>query len=311
MSSVCQQYMIHSTHRSIPSNKNELGSFQRVNSPGLPNSSLRSSFRGDKKKLEIGLITDRKLSESPKLINMISTENLRNLKRNDSIVETPQPQIQPPQMEILQKQKFKMIEKLESDRLCLKIYMSEENKNQIMFTGISKEIMASEQNKKDILQNLQQLFELGIERQNQYIKLESLEKHLNLECQQYYGINGKKLYNSNKRIATQTNDTKSIFDRSLSLSTIKDSKSNITNNIKKDIELIEQGIQKYKMQSKSKTKQKQPFGQHNCTNSIKSKSSVCKSPLLKGATSPSCKSQRKNDQRQANKVKFNTKSMHT
>ncbi|CAD8061525.1 unnamed protein product [Paramecium sonneborni] len=310
MSIVCQQYMIHSNHSSIPSNRNNLGSFQRINSPGLPNSSLRSSCRGDKKKLEIGLITDRKLSESPKLNNLISTENFRNLKRNDSIVETPQPQVQPPQMEFLLKKNYKMIEKLESDKLCLKIYMSEENKNQIMFTGISKEKMASEQNKKDILQNLQQLFELGIERQNQYIKLESLEKHLNLDSQQFYGINTKKLYNSSKRIATQTNDTKTIFDRSLSISTIKDSKSNISNKIKNDIELIEQGIAKYKMQSKTKSKQKQPFGQHNYTNTIKSKNSFCKSPLLKDVTSPTCKSQRKNDLTVGNKGKFNTKSMH-
>ncbi|CAD8140018.1 unnamed protein product [Paramecium pentaurelia] len=309
MSQVCQQNLIHSSHNSNRSNRNELGSFQRVNSPGLPNSSLRTSCKGDKKKLEIGLITDRKLSESPQLSKAISTENFRMLKRNDSIVETPKPQAQPPQMEYLIKKNFKMIDKLESDELCLKIYMSEENQNQIMFTGISKEKTASEQNKKEILQNLQQLFKIGIEGQNKYIKLESLEKHLNLDNQNYYGINTKTLYNSNRRIATQANETKSIFDRSLSISTIKDSKSMTSNKIKKDIEMIEQGILKYKMNAKTKPKQKQPFGQHNSVATLKSKGSVCKSPLL-SATSPSNKSQRKTDQRSANKVKFNTKSMH-
>ncbi|CAD8132777.1 unnamed protein product [Paramecium octaurelia] len=309
MSQVCQQNLIPSILNSYASNRYELGSFQRVNSPGLPNSSLRTSCKGDKKKLEIGLITDRKLSESPSLRKAISTENFRMLKRNDSIVETPQPWAQPPQMEHLTKKNFKLIDRLESDQLCIKIYMSEENQNQILFTGISNEMKASEQNKKDILQNLQQLFKVGIEGQNKYIKLESLEKDLNLDNQKYYGINAKKLYNSSKRIATQGNDTKSIFDRSLSISTIKDSKSITSNKIKKDIEIIEQGILKYKLNAKNKSNSKQPFGQYNSTATLKTKRNGCKSPLL-SATSPSSKTQRKTDQRSANKVKFNTKSMH-
>lgn len=42
-------------------------------------------------------------------------------------------------MEPKVKRNLRMIEKLESDKLCLKIYMSEEDSNQIIFTGISKE----------------------------------------------------------------------------------------------------------------------------------------------------------------------------
>ncbi|CAD8043240.1 unnamed protein product [Paramecium primaurelia] len=305
--------MIHSTHSSIPSNRNELGSFRRVNSPGLPNSSLRTSFRGDNKKLEIGLITDRKLNQSPDINKVISLEKVKISKRNDSIFEISQQQQQQAQpfqlIEFLNKN-FKMIDKIESDKLCLNIYMSEEDQNQIIFTGISKEKMASEQNKKEILQNLQQLFKSGIDKQDQYIKLESLEQQFNLDNHKYYGVNTKKVFKSNKRIATQINDNISIFDRSLSISSIKDFKSNSSNKIKKDIKIIEQGIMKYKMQQKTKSKQKQPFGQHNCTNTLKCKSSLCKSPLLRDAVSPSCKSQRKTDERIANKAKINTKSMH-
>ncbi|CAK85411.1 unnamed protein product (macronuclear) [Paramecium tetraurelia] len=302
--------MIHSTHSSIPSNRNELSSFRRVNSPGLPNSSLRTSFKSDNKKLEIGLITDRKPSQSPELNKAISPEKQKISKRNDSIFETSEPQAQPFQMVEFLNKNLKMIEKIESDKLCLNIYISENDKNQIVFTGMSKEKAASEENKKEILQNLQQLFKSGMERQNEYIRLESLEQQFNLENHKYYGINTKNVASSNKRIATQINDNKSIFDRSLSISSIKDLKSYSSNKIQKDIEIIEQGIMKYKMQQKTKSKQQQPFGQHNCTNTLKSKSSVCKSPLLRTAASPSCKSQRKTDSRVTNKAKINTKSMH-
>lgn len=53
--------------------------------------------------------------------------------------------------------------------------------------------------------------------------------------------------------------------------------------------MIEQGILKYKMNAKNKSKSKQPLGQYNSISTLKPKSTVCKSPLL-SANSPTYKS---------------------
>ena len=62
-----------------------------MNSPGLPNSSFRFSCRRDKKKIEIGLVTEKKLSESPKLKRLLSTGDLRVHQSTNSFTEQEVP----------------------------------------------------------------------------------------------------------------------------------------------------------------------------------------------------------------------------
>ncbi|CAD8137487.1 unnamed protein product [Paramecium octaurelia] len=316
MDQVCQLLRNQTRNiQNIEGNKESL-SYRRINSPGLPNSSLRSSCKGDKKRLEIGLITDRKLSESPNFDRMFSTGNFKLQQQKNSVVDIPQPQSQVPKMEPPVKRNLKMIEKLESDKLCLKIYISEEDQNQLIFTGISKEKLQSpKQNKKALIKNLQQLFQKGIKDQNKYMKLESLEKHVNLENPQYYGLVKNNNNNSSGRVITQNNESKSNLDRSLSISTIQEYKSNTSSKINKDIEALEFGTNKQKNQqqnhSNSKFQKAQPLGSYNLTINLKQKQKDSKtSSQNKKGPSPSFSQQRNSQQKCINKMKSNAKSLH-
>lgn len=54
---------------------------------------------------------------------------------------------------------MQMVDKLETDKLCVEIFMSERDENSLIFTGITKKKLQSPQdNKKIILDNLQELF---------------------------------------------------------------------------------------------------------------------------------------------------------
>ncbi|CAD8059681.1 unnamed protein product [Paramecium sonneborni] len=316
MDQVCQQKRNPiKNQQSIGGNK-ELLSYKRINSPGLPNSSLRTSCKVDKKRLEIGLITDRKLSESPNFDRMFSTGNFKMLKQKNSVIDIPQQLSQIPKIEPKMKRNFKMIEKLESDKLCLKIYISEEDQNQLIFTGISKEKLQSpNQNKKALIKNLRQLFLNDIAEDNHYMKQESLQqKNINCEDQLYYGLLKNNHSNSNKRIYTQTNESKSNQDRSLSISTIQEYKSNISSKIKKDIEILDRGLNRQRknqeQNSNSRFQKSQPLSQYNLTINLKCKQKGCIiSSQNKKASSPSFSYQRNSQQKCINKQKSNIKSL--
>lgn len=78
------------------------------------------------------------------------------------------------------------MEKLETDKLSLEIFMSERDENSLVFTGITKrKVQSSEENKKIILNHLQELFTRlpesdckAMNAYNNYIKMESLEQSM-------------------------------------------------------------------------------------------------------------------------------------
>lgn len=85
----------------------------------------------------------------------------------------------------MMRKSMKMIDKLETDKLSLEIFMSDKDENSLIFTGITKrKVQSPEENKKMIMDNLQELFSkipenLEINESkaqlNNYIKMESLE----------------------------------------------------------------------------------------------------------------------------------------
>ncbi|CAD8144807.1 unnamed protein product [Paramecium octaurelia] len=274
MDQVCKQQGNHSYIQPKIIENEEVFSYRRINVPGLPISSLRSSCKGDKKRLEIGLISDRKLSDIPNFDKMFSPGNSKFHQQKNSIGDLPQPQSQAPKIEPQAKRNLRMIEKLESDKLCLKIYMSEEDSNQIIFTGISKEQLSSPtQNKKELIQKLQQLFENSI---------------------------------------NQTNESKSFTERSLFISKIQECEQNASNNITKDLEILENELNskdnKEKQYSNQKIYKPYPLGQQNLTVNLRKKqmSSKISSQTI---NSPQY-SQRNSIQKCMNKIKSNTKSLH-
>ncbi|CAK58352.1 unnamed protein product (macronuclear) [Paramecium tetraurelia] len=274
MDQVCQQQGNQSNNQPKIIENEELFSYRRINVPGLPISSLRTNCKGDKKRLEIGLISDRKLSDVPNFDSMFSAVNSKFHQQKNSIGDIPQPQSQAPKMEPQAKRNLRMIEKLESDKLCLKIYMSEEDSNQIIFTGISKEQLQSPtQNKKELIQKLQKLFENNI---------------------------------------TQTNESKSFTERSLSISKIQEYEQNAPANITKDLEILENELncqvineQQY---SNSNIYKPYPLSQQNLTLNLrqKQKSSKISSQTING---PSYQ-QRNSEYKCMNKIKTNAKSLH-
>ncbi|CAD8154441.1 unnamed protein product [Paramecium octaurelia] len=199
--------------------------YRRVNSPGLPDCSFRRSHKSsvDKRNyMTLGqmdiqqlLKPTRSLEESPEQKlkpyyekeedaldhhqHSFNPQQYMSIKEDKEIQYEEQPFESPPKMEVFSKpqlrKEMKMVDKIESDKVSLEIFMSEQDENSLIFTGITKKLLPSpEENKQILMQNLQQLFTSIDKSANQnkfqnYIKMESLEQsvfhqHLNKSTQQ-------------------------------------------------------------------------------------------------------------------------------
>ncbi|CAD8175392.1 unnamed protein product [Paramecium octaurelia] len=201
--------------------------YRRVNSPGLPDCSFRKSHKSsvDKRNyMTLGqmdiqqlLKPTRSLEESPEqklkcyyakeeetldhYQHSFNPQQYMSLKEDKEIQVEEKPFESPPKMEVFQKpqlrKQMKMVDKIESDKVSVEIFMSEQDENSLIFTGITKRILPSpEENKQILMQNLQQLFtsidkSTNSNKFQNYIKMESLEQsvfhqHLNKSTQQDY-----------------------------------------------------------------------------------------------------------------------------
>ncbi|CAD8091267.1 unnamed protein product [Paramecium sonneborni] len=229
MNTVCQQKTATScrfeTTQSYLLDQSPKIQYKRVNSPGLPDCSFRRSHKSsvDKRNyMTLGqmdiqqlLKPARSLEESPEqklkpfyikgeeiidhYQHSFNPQQYMGLKEDKEIQVEEQPYESPPKMEIFQKpqqrRQLKMVDKIESDKVSVEIFMSEQDENSLIFTGITKRIVPSpEENKQILMQNLQQLFtsidkSTNSKKFQNYIKMESLEQsvfhqHLNKSTQQ-------------------------------------------------------------------------------------------------------------------------------
>ncbi|CAD8079646.1 unnamed protein product [Paramecium sonneborni] len=229
MNTVCQQKTAtpcrFETTQSYLLDQSPKIQYRRVNSPGLPDCSFRKSHKSsvDKRNyMTLGqmdiqqlLKPTRSLEESPeqklkpyyvKGEEMIdhhqhsfNPQQYMSLKEDKEIQVEEKPYGSPPKMEVFQKpqqrKQMKMVDKIESDKVSVEIFMSEQDENSLIFTGITKRIVPSpEENKQILMQNLQQLFtsidkSTNSNKFQNYIKMESLEQsvfhqHMNKSTQQ-------------------------------------------------------------------------------------------------------------------------------